>query len=1051
MLVEPLRATDPEKLGDWVLTARLGEGASGTIFLGVRGVAGSQQAAIKLIRDEGFLDNNSKENLQNEVDALSMLEDPYIAKLVEWNLEGNELWIATEFVNGPTLDTTLRQTKSPLNELVWFQLAENIFHALRTIHSKRIIHRDIKPSNIILGDTGTKLIDFGISHIPEKTKYGQPGEFEGSVLFSAPENFSRKNAFEMDVFSAAATLAFAGKLKSVWQGTEETQITESMRKDEPDLEGLTPLQKEFLKPLFEKLSSDRPTSEEAHRKALEYIQYLLDIENKRKPAPLKSKKSLYRRFFKTRKATLSAGIAATIFLLIMALISGLVPSPLAKSGSAAILLNQCQTNLRDGSTELAVASCAKAVEAGSEAANVYLARAYKAKGADTQAKEVLQNCKAADLSCRSDFAYFFENGADALKTLNSTFSEGNSDSAWRIGMSYEKAGDIKNALLWYEKGSSAKNAVADLLLATYYGGIIEKDYTKAIAYAKSALGGDLSSDPKLLGIDHPVERLVRDLYAKTGDVVGQIQFFKQCADAKVLFCVSALAETYLGNKDFKNAEIWGRKGAELNDGRSMWVVARVYVNENSLIPNGKGSPDIERTIFDWYKKSAEQGEVKSMMALGLGYAFGTGGMETDWKQSCNWYQKTMVAINDRKGTYREDPDDVLDYNRSSQFFEVQFCQNLLLGDNPKLRFSSPTPQTMGLTSNDCEELFLANSKNALAACKAASAKNDDRSTYYLAAIYDKNGQKKEAETYYLKAVKLQKDDMKSMLGLVQIYLDRNDKQNYGIWVEKCANYQVKTTSGARCKLLFGIDQIEAGKTKVGIAYLSDAFDWGNVSAGTYLAKYYETQKDDTKALLWYERAAEEGDPLARTGLIALSYNSGKIDLWKKWITKSANEGNVSDIGKLALYFTIADKNYVEGKKWGLIGGKAGDAVSMFAAGYSYFKGDKNQAEAKIWLLKSAKLNNILSARVLGEIFRSEKNSTDAIIWYKKASQGDDLSSTYQLAMIYLNDLNNVAEACNYFQSTLNLGEKLKKSGDFVPTSDQKLLDNSNTGIATFCS
>jgi TPR repeat protein len=362
-----------------------------------------------------------------------------------------------------------------------------------------------------------------------------------------------------------------------------------------------------------------------------------------------------------------------------------------------------------------------------------------------------------------------------------------------------------------------------------------------------------------------------------------------------------------------------------------------------------------------------------------------------------------------------------------------------------------TPPPTGLTSNDCEQLFLANSKDALAACKVAAAKNDDRSTYYLAAIYDQNGQKKEAETNYLKAVKLYKDDTKSMVGLVQIYLDRKDTKNYEKWVETCANYQIKTTSGARCKLLFGIDQISAGQTKMGIAYLSDSFDWGNTSAGTYLAKYYETKKDNTKALTWYEKAAAEGDPLAQSGLIALSYDLGKFDIWKKWITKSANEGNVTDIGKLALYLTIGDKNYVEGKKWGLIGAKAGDAVSMFAAGYSYYKGDKNVVEAKTWLLKSAKLDNLLSARVLGEIYRGEKNPNEAIIWYKKASIGEDLSSTYQLAMIYLNDLNSPAEACVYFQSTLTLAEKLKKSGDFVASSDQKLVENSTTGIATFCS
>lgn len=362
--------------------------------------------------------------------------------------------------------------------------------------------------------------------------------------------------------------------------------------------------------------------------------------------------------------------------------------------------------------------------------------------------------------------------------------------------------------------------------------------------------------------------------------------------------------------------------------------------------------------------------------------------------------------------------------------------------------ASPAP---GSSSYECQELFLANSKDAEKACKAASDKGDDRSTYYLAAIYDQNGQKNEAETYYLKAVKLYKDDTKSMLGLVQIYLDRKDDKNYNAWVEKCANYPVKTTSSARCKLLFGIDQIDAGQPKVGIAYLSDSFDWGNTFAGTFLGKYYEKEKNDAKALYWFEAATEEGDPEARKSLIALSYDLGKFDVFKKWITQSANEGNVTDIGRLALYLTIGDKNYVEGKKWGLIGAEAGDGVSMFAAGYSYYKGDKNIPKAKIWLLKSAKLNNALSARVLGEIYRDEKNPTEAIFWYQKESLSEDLTSSYELSMIYLNDLKNVSEACKYFRNTLTLAEKLKSSRGTLSSSDQKLQDNSKTGLATFCS
>lgn len=293
--MEPLKPNDPSQLGDWSITGRLGEGDDSVIYLGVRGVAGSEQAAIKLIEDNSFEFESALAKIKNEVEALRQLNNENIVKFLEANYEQENLWIATEYIHGVTLDTKLKQTREPLEELHWFRIAENIFHALEAAHAKGIIHKDIKPSNIILGASGAKLIDFGISHVPERTRVANPGDFEGSRLFSAPENYNRKNIEEMDVFSAGVTLAYAAKLKSVWAGDNQDAITESIKNDKPDLSGLTPLQEEFIRPLLEKLPIDRPKSASVHKKALEYIEYLVDKEHKSKPVALRVKKSFSRR------------------------------------------------------------------------------------------------------------------------------------------------------------------------------------------------------------------------------------------------------------------------------------------------------------------------------------------------------------------------------------------------------------------------------------------------------------------------------------------------------------------------------------------------------------------------------------------------------------------------------------------------------------------------------------------------------------------------------------------------------------------------------------
>ncbi len=316
--MEPLKPNDPSQLGDWSITGRLGEGEDSVIYLGVRGVAGSEQAAIKLIEDKTFEFESALEKIKNEVEALKRLDDENIVKLIDAKYEPGNLWIATEYIHGVTLDTKLKQTKKPLDERYWFEVAENIFHALKASHAKGIIHKDIKPSNIILSQSGAKLIDFGISHVPEKTRHATPGDFEGSRLFSAPENYNRKNIEEMDVFSAGVTLAYAAKLKSVWAGDNQDAITESIKNDSPDLSGMTQLQEDFIRPLLEKLPIDRPSSETAHKKALEYIEYLVDKEHRSKPVALRVKRSLARQ---PRKSWILIGIAVSLITLTLLMIT----------------------------------------------------------------------------------------------------------------------------------------------------------------------------------------------------------------------------------------------------------------------------------------------------------------------------------------------------------------------------------------------------------------------------------------------------------------------------------------------------------------------------------------------------------------------------------------------------------------------------------------------------------------------------------------------------------------------------------------------------------
>lgn len=274
--MEPKKINDPDELGGWRINGRLGEGGFGTVFLAEKGV---QKAAIKVIRQEFLKENDARNRLRIEAEVLSKLSESTIGQILDSDLSGEYPWIATEFVNGPTLNEKVKY-EGPLNEIKWFHLAADLFHAIVSASNKGIIHKDIKPSNIILGETGTKLIDFGIAHISGNSKSIAFGDREGTTAFSSPEHFLPKSNPKMDVFSAAATLAFAAKGASIWKGQSDLQLMRAINEDIPNLDGLTENQVNFLLPLLEKNPSDRLSAQDALSNALKYIERHSRGENK---------------------------------------------------------------------------------------------------------------------------------------------------------------------------------------------------------------------------------------------------------------------------------------------------------------------------------------------------------------------------------------------------------------------------------------------------------------------------------------------------------------------------------------------------------------------------------------------------------------------------------------------------------------------------------------------------------------------------------------------------------------------------------------------------
>jgi len=260
--VERLRPTDPEQIGPWQIVNRLGAGGMGIVYTGTNG---THAAAIKVVREHLLEDPTSRIRLAREVASLKKIRSFFVSEIVGSDVEGSPAWIATSYVDGPSLKVLI-DSQGALSERAWRDLAAGLLQALSAVHKVNIIHRDVKPANILMSTSGPRLIDFGISFSNESTSLTRTGLVAGTPAWLSPEQFeNRIITSAVDNFALGSVLYFAATGIAPW-GSDDSSVAQVMRQiltTEPKLEKLSDLQKEIIGGLLEKEPKKRLTAEAA--------------------------------------------------------------------------------------------------------------------------------------------------------------------------------------------------------------------------------------------------------------------------------------------------------------------------------------------------------------------------------------------------------------------------------------------------------------------------------------------------------------------------------------------------------------------------------------------------------------------------------------------------------------------------------------------------------------------------------------------------------------------------------------------------------------------
>src|ERR671914_1529531 len=190
----PLLPGDPERLGAYELTGRLGEGGQGMVFLGTApaddpGDGGpGVPVAVKLLHARLSTDAKARSRFAAEVAVAQRVAPFCTAPILDADVEGDTPYIVSEYIDGPSLqDVVSRQ--GPRTGTALHRLAVGTITALTAIHQAGVVHRDLKPSNVLLAADGPRVIDFGIARALDATGTLSSTAI-GTPAYMAPEQIS---------------------------------------------------------------------------------------------------------------------------------------------------------------------------------------------------------------------------------------------------------------------------------------------------------------------------------------------------------------------------------------------------------------------------------------------------------------------------------------------------------------------------------------------------------------------------------------------------------------------------------------------------------------------------------------------------------------------------------------------------------------------------------------------------------------------------------------------------------------------------------------------
>jgi WD40 repeat protein len=233
-----------ESVGRFRLLRRLGCGSFGVVYLAEDPVL-RRRVALKFACLETLLSAERRRHFLREARAACRFDHPHLVPVYEAGDAGPLCYLASAYVEGPTLAAWLRQQGGTLPPRRAARLIADLAGAMAHAHTHGVLHCDLKPANVLMqldpARPGAlpvpRITDFGLARILDRNEaLTRTNQVAGTPLYMAPEQAlgrRRELTARTDVYALGTILyeLLTGCLP--FRGDTDLEVRQHLLADEP--------------------------------------------------------------------------------------------------------------------------------------------------------------------------------------------------------------------------------------------------------------------------------------------------------------------------------------------------------------------------------------------------------------------------------------------------------------------------------------------------------------------------------------------------------------------------------------------------------------------------------------------------------------------------------------------------------------------------------------------------------------------------------------------------------------------------------------------------